>query len=73
MDELRTTPARSAPFRRLRALSYLFIGGALLGLVAVTFFPLPTDTNLLGTRLTAACRWGSARRSSWVLGGSRPG
>jgi diguanylate cyclase (GGDEF)-like protein/PAS domain S-box-containing protein len=58
MEELRITPARSEPFRRLRALSYMFIGGALLGLVAITFFPLPAGTNLVGTRLTAALSLG---------------
>src|SRR5947209_11894593 len=52
--EPRSSPAHTELWRRVRALSYLFIGGAVLGFVALDFFPLPAGTDLAGTRFTAA-------------------
>ena len=64
--EPRISPAHPAAWRRVRALSYLFIGGAVLGFVALDFFPLPAGTDLAGTRFTAAlslvARRGAVRR-----------
>jgi diguanylate cyclase (GGDEF)-like protein/PAS domain S-box-containing protein len=54
MDELRISPARPESWRRLRTLSYLFTGGAVLGFVALDLFPMPPGTDLTGTWFTAA-------------------
>ncbi len=53
MQDARSSPARPETPQRLRMLAYLFLVGALLGLVALGFFPLPPGTDVGGTLLTA--------------------
>jgi diguanylate cyclase (GGDEF)-like protein/PAS domain S-box-containing protein len=43
------SPARSTPGDRARTLSYLFLGGAALGIATILFFPLPASTDMGGT------------------------
>ena len=74
MEEHRLSPARPEAWRRLRALSYLFIGGAVLGFVALDLFPMPPGTDLTGTWFTAALSLaigamlflGARRMPAWV-------
>lgn len=52
MQTARLSAARPGPRERARTLSYLFLGGAILGLAAVAFFPLPPGTDIAGTLTT---------------------
>ena len=48
MTGIETLPARPGPRESARALSYLFLGGAGLGIAALTLFPLPPGTDIGG-------------------------
>ena len=52
MPSSRLSAARPEPDERARTLSYLFFGGAALGIAAVGLFPLPPGTNIPGTLVT---------------------
>jgi diguanylate cyclase (GGDEF)-like protein/PAS domain S-box-containing protein len=69
-----TLPRRPGPRERARALSYLFLGGAALGTVALTLLPLPPGADaggqfvLVGVLLVAGLVLfaGAARLPSWA-------
>jgi diguanylate cyclase (GGDEF)-like protein/PAS domain S-box-containing protein len=74
MPDSRFSPARPLPSDRARILSFLFFGGALLGLAAIVLLPLPPGTDIPGTLVTIGLAlasglilfFGAGRLPSWA-------